>query len=68
MGFEDYFRLYLSTLIWALLLALIFYLPERLAPAEKAQPRAKRIVNLIYTPVPHCHHIFDNYAFDKPNE
>jgi sterol desaturase/sphingolipid hydroxylase (fatty acid hydroxylase superfamily) len=51
MGFEDYFRLYFTTLIWALLLALIFYLPERLAPAEKDQPRAKRIRNLIYTPV-----------------
>ena len=48
---KSYFHLYLSTLIWALALALIFYLPERLAPAEKGQPGAKRIINLIYTPV-----------------
>ncbi|MBC8030754.1 MAG: sterol desaturase family protein [Pyrinomonadaceae bacterium] len=51
MGLEDYFHLYLSTVIWALLLPLVFYLPERLAPAEEGQPRAKRIVNLVYTPV-----------------
>lgn len=51
MEFEAYFRLYLSTLMWALMLALVFYLPERLAPAEEGQPRAKRINNLIYTPV-----------------
>jgi sterol desaturase/sphingolipid hydroxylase (fatty acid hydroxylase superfamily) len=47
----EYFRLYLSTLGWALVMALIFYVPERLAPAEKNQPAAKRIFNLVYTPI-----------------
>jgi sterol desaturase/sphingolipid hydroxylase (fatty acid hydroxylase superfamily) len=51
VGLEYYFRQYLSTLIWALLLLLIFYLLERLVPAEKAQPRAGRIFNLAYTPL-----------------
>jgi sterol desaturase/sphingolipid hydroxylase (fatty acid hydroxylase superfamily) len=30
---------------------LVFYLLERVAPAEAGQPRANRIVNLLYTPV-----------------
>lgn len=38
-------------MLWALALALIFYLPEHLYPAEKSQPLAKRIFNLIYTPI-----------------
>lgn len=48
---DEYLRLYLSTVAWALALALAFYLPERLAPAEKGQPGVNRIANLIYTPV-----------------
>lgn len=51
MEFEILFRQYLNTLIWALLLALIFYLPERFSPAENGQPLNKRIANLIYTPI-----------------
>jgi len=51
LGFDEYFRQYVSTLLWVLALVLIFYLPERLYPAEKSQPRATRIINLLYTPV-----------------
>ncbi len=51
MRVETLFWQYLNILIWALLLALIFYLPERSAPAEERQPQNKRIANLLYTPV-----------------
>jgi sterol desaturase/sphingolipid hydroxylase (fatty acid hydroxylase superfamily) len=51
MNYQEYFSLYLSTVGWALAVALAFYIPERFAPAEKGQPTANRVANLVYTPV-----------------
>ena len=50
MEFTDYFKLYPSTLWSVLVLSLIFYLPERLVPAEKDQATRRRLFNLAYMP------------------
>lgn len=50
MGFGDLLRVWVNTLWPLLLLTLIFYALEQLAPAEKGQAASKRLFNVVYLP------------------
>lgn len=51
MEFSVHFREYLGLVGWVFLLSLVFYPFERLAPAEKDQLTAHRLINLAYVPL-----------------
>lgn len=50
MEAASFLREYLNVVISVLVLSLVFYLVERIFPAEKDQPTAKRLFNLAYMP------------------